>query len=189
MPAGRMRPLFGHRFAGEQTRSGGVGVGMSLPLNRVHRFDFGRRLLVRVAVVVTIAVIVRMGFGDFAPGAEIHPHGEREDHRGGGEMEVRLGVFRVPLPAVMQGERGQNPDEQRVRDGGGETQQHGLPDGAADGDDEGGHHRFGMPRLQPMQGTEQDGDGDVEPGVSAGEVVGEGSHLYSASFALATSCG
>ena len=38
----------------------------------------------RVAVVVTVAVIVRMGFGDFAPGAEIHPHGEREDHPGDG---------------------------------------------------------------------------------------------------------
>jgi hypothetical protein len=104
----------GHRFTREQTRSGRVGVRMSLPLIGFICFGPWRVVLMRVAVVVTIAVIVRMGFGDFAPGAEIHPHGEREDHRGGGEVEVRLGVLRVPLPAVMQGQRGEHPDEQRV---------------------------------------------------------------------------
>jgi hypothetical protein len=142
-------------------------------------------------VVVAIAMIVGvgMGFGDLAPGAEIHPYGETEHQGGGSEMEVGLGVFRIPLTAVVEGQRGQHPDQQGVRDRRRQTQQHGLPDGAADRDDERGHHRFGMARLQPMQGSEEDGDGDVEPGVSAGEVVGEGSHLYSASFALATSCG
>ena len=65
-----------------------------------------------VAGVMVVAFRVGMRFGDFAAGAEKHPHGEHEDHRGGGEVKVRLGVLGVPLSAIMQGQRGENPDEQ-----------------------------------------------------------------------------
>ncbi len=38
-----------------------------------------------------------------------------------------------------------------------------MEDGASDGDDEGGHHRFGVSWFEPMEGPKNDSDGNIEP--------------------------
>ena len=119
---------------------------MRLPLIRFIRFDRWRVVLVVVSMIVTLAMIVgvsmSMSLRDFATRAKKHPHREAENQYGGGEVEIGLCVLRVPLSPVMQRQGREHPDEERVGNGGGQTQQHGLPDGSANRDNERRHHCF-----------------------------------------------
>jgi hypothetical protein len=63
----------------------------------------------------------------------------------------------------VQGDGGEGPDDERVGKGGGEAEENGLRDGAADGDDEGGHHRLGVAGLQTVERAKEEGSGDENP--------------------------
>src|SRR4051812_20402844 len=64
-----------------------------------------------------------------------------------------------------------------------EPEEHRLQNGAADRDDEGGHHGLGMARLEPVQRAEQDGTGHEKPRVLGAmlEGLGEIGHRRKAS--------
>ena len=69
------------------------------------------------------------------------------------------------MGAILECEAGQDPDDERVREGGAEAEKGGLPDGPADGDDEGGHHGLGVTGFEAVQRTEENGHRYIEPGV------------------------
>ena len=122
------------------------------------------RIIVPVPVVMIVVVMLVCGGGlRIAPGAPEHPERQAGDDDGGGELEVRLRGFRIPLAAIFQRDGGEEPDDEGVRKRRRKAQQHGLRDSAADRDDEGGHHRFRVAGLQPVQRAEQDGGGDEKP--------------------------
>ena len=161
-------------------RGDGASGKALLDLERVHLFvvilelafdhlDFFEIVIVRVIVVVMIVgmimrmavvmmmvvmpVVVIMGGLEIATGAPEHPEGHAGDEDGGGELEVGLGILDIELAAVMEADRGDDPDKGAVRDGGGKSEENGLRDGSPHRDDEGGHHGLGVSRLQAMQGT------------------------------------
>lgn len=65
--------------------------------------------------------------------------------------------------AVLESDRGQHPNDEGVGNGRAESEQGGLENSATDGDDEGGHHRFGVTWFEAMEGPENNCDGNVEP--------------------------
>jgi hypothetical protein len=115
-------------------------------------------------VMMPVMMMVMVRGVHFAPGAKKHPDRQRKDHDRGDELQIGLHGFRIPLVAKLERDRCQQPDQQRMGDGRGQPQQHGLRDGPADRDDERRHHRFRMSRLQAVQGAEKNGGGNVKPG-------------------------
>jgi hypothetical protein len=99
-----------------------------------------------------------------------HPPGHRHDDDSGGEREVRLRLLNFEPVRVAQPNERQRPDDDGVRDGRGEAEERGLPDGSPDGDDECGHHRLAVAWLQAMQRAQQDGGRDEQPGVALSEI-------------------
>ena len=65
----------------------------------------------------------------------------------------------------MESQSGQEPDDEAVRKGRAKSEKDGLENRSPDGDDEGGHHRLGMARFQAMEGAEEDGRGNIKPGM------------------------
>jgi len=101
-----------------------------------------------------------------APSAPKHPGGNADDEHGRGHLEIRLRGLGVPVAAEVEaGERDQ-PDDGGVGQRCRQPQQNGLRQRAADGHDEGGHHRLRMTGLQAMKSAKQDGAGHEEPGVA-----------------------
>ncbi len=100
-----------------------------------------------------------------------HPGGHADDDQSGAELEPGFEAFDVELAGEVEANGGENPDNERVGKGGAEPKQGGLGDGATDGDDEGGHHRLAVARLQAVEGAEENGGGQEEPTVALGEVV------------------
>lgn len=88
----------------------------------------------------------------------------------------------------MEGDGGERPDDERMREGGGEAEEDGLGDGAADGDDEGGHHRLGVAGLEAVERAEEDGGGDKQPGVG-GAVLNEVGKVRHGISVREASCG
>ena len=97
-----------------------------------------------------------------------HPRGDAEDDYARGDQQPSLEVRGQDLAPERQADHGHDPDDERVREGGADAEQDCLSDGAADRHDVGGHHGLGMAGFQPVQGTEQDGEGKVDPAVAAG---------------------
>jgi len=58
-----------------------------------------------------------------------------------------------------------------VRKGSGVAEEGGLGDGAANGDDEGGHHRFAVAGLKALERAEQNCGGQKEPALAVCEVI------------------
>ena len=71
--------------------------------------------------------------------------------------------FRVHAPPQVHAAERDHPNDQRVRQRRAESEQHGLHHGAAHRDDECGHHRLRVPRLEAVQRAEQDRGRKVEP--------------------------
>ena len=120
--------------------------------------------------VVTVRVRVRLA--QFAARAEKHPRRQREDADRRADLQIRLDTLGVPLIAKVQRTGGENPDDERVRNRRRQPEQHRLPDGSADGDNERGHHGFRVARLQPMQGSEQNGGGNEKPQIRGSVLQG-----------------
>ena len=114
-------------------------------------------------MLVAVIVIVRVFVGDVAARAKEHPDRQRENQNSRDDLKIWLDGFRVPMAAEFQRERGKRPDDERVRKCGAKTEKHGLFDRSAHGDDEGGHHRLGMPRLKAVERAEQHGGRNENP--------------------------
>ena len=82
-------------------------------------------------------------------------------------MKIRFRAFGVPLAPVMEGETGQEPDHEAVRKSRAKSQDDSLKNRAPDGDDERRHHRLGMARFQAVQGPQENGRGNINPGMKA----------------------
>ncbi len=117
------------------------------------------------ALRALIRVIMRDGRPLVTAGAPEHPDRHADDQPAGNQLEIGLGGLGVPLRTVTQRDGGERPDDQRVRERGRQSQQHRLKNRPTDRDDERGHHRLRMPRLHAMQGPQQDGGRNEEPGV------------------------
>ena len=127
----------------------------------------GVRILVLMPVMmvmamVTFAVMVVTVTLFFAQ-AHDRPDGHADDDEPADEEEIGFGLLDVPVRAVLEGEAGEDPDDERVRERRTETEEGGLPGGPTHGDDEGGHHGLRMARFESVQRAEQDGYGDIEP--------------------------
>ncbi len=134
----------------------GAGVG-------VFRVEVIMGVVVAMRMVTFAVVMVMMAV--FFAQAHDRPDRHADDDEAADEQEVGLGFFDVPMGAVVQRQAGEDPDDERMREGGAEAEQGGLPGGAPDRDDEGRHHRLGVAGLEAVQGAEEDGDRDVEPSV------------------------
>lgn len=131
-------------------------------------------------MVMPMIVVVRVGLLLAAPGAPQHPRGDAEDQHRRSHLEIRLGGFRVPVLAEIHAQQRHRPHHRRVRQRRRQAQQYRLADGAANGDDEGGHHGLGVAGFQPVQRAEQDGAGDEQPRVALleqGRKLGHGEAL------------
>ena len=133
------------------------------------------RVMMIVAVTMCMAVISRVGmavamsmsFSHLLPCTDKHPHRQAQHHGSGGDMKIRLRSLRIPVVAIVQCQCGEHPDDQGMGDGCRKPQQHRLPDSAPHGDDERCHHRFGVPWLQPVQGSKKHCYGQVKPDMAA----------------------
>ena len=123
--------------------------------------EFTVRGLEQLALVVVMVVRVPVLFAQ----AHDRPDGHADDDDAADEEEVGLGLLDVPVGAILECEAGQDPDDERVREGGAEAEEGGLPDGPADGDDEGGHHGLRVAGFESVQRTEENGHWYIEPGV------------------------
>jgi len=148
-------------------------------------------IVVVIVVVVTMTVVMIpamlmavVGVLMSPPVAPRHPRGHTEDQQARHDLEIGLGLLRVPMGA--EGEPGErnHPDDGGMRKCGGKTEQHSLSERAANRDDEGGNHRFGMARFETVQCAEGDCAGNEDPGViRAGlEKVGETGRQNSSPF-------
>ena len=111
--------------------------------------EFAVRGHERPALVVVMVVMMAMFFAQ----AHDRPDGHADNDDTADEEEVGLGLLDVPVGAILECEAGQDPDDERVREGGAEAEKGGLPDGPADGDDEGGHHGLRVAGLEAVQGA------------------------------------
>ena len=95
-----------------------------------------------------------------------HPDGHARNDDSRDQLKVRFRFLGVDLVAIIDSRHGNEPDEQRMGDSRGKTQQYGLGDRPPNRDNEGRHHGLGMARLEPVQRSQEDGAGDKQPGVS-----------------------
>ena len=131
-----------------------------------------------IMAMVVLVIMFRRRQSRVLAGAPDHPDRHRHDDHPRGELQIRLeGLRRDALPEIDATE-GDRPYDQRVRDRGREAEQHGLPHGSPYGDDEGGHQRLGMARLQPVQRAEKDRAGNEKPAMGGAllEKLGKGGH-------------
>ena len=105
--------------------------------------EFTVRGLEQLALVVVMVVRVPVLFTQ----AHDRPDGHADDDEAADEEEVGLGLLDVPVGAVFERKAGEDPNDERVREGSAEAEEGGLPDGPAHGDDEGGHHGLGVAGL------------------------------------------
>jgi hypothetical protein len=105
-------------------------------------------------VVMFVTIVVMVGFPFLSlmvsVGAQQHPNGDPDNQYGGCELEVRLGTFGVELFPEVEAYESDRPNDRRVRDRRRQTEQDCLRHGAANRDDESGHHRLRMAGLQPV---------------------------------------
>ena len=113
-----------------------------------------------------------------ASGARERPRGQDQDDDAGGELEVGFALFHVEFGGEAQTRVGKDPDDGGVGNGCRHPEQQGLADRAPDGDDEGGHHGLAVAGLQAVQGAEDHGGGQEQPGAGGTrlEQVVEGGH-------------
>ena len=131
-----------------------------------------------LAFVVMVLLFLEAPHLLATPGAPEHPQRDGNDEHGRGELEVGFGGLGVEvLPQVHAADRHQ-PDHGGVRGSGRQAKQDGLTHRAANGHDEGRHHGLRVPGFQAMQGPEQDGGGDIQPGLCGPllQQLGEGRH-------------
>jgi hypothetical protein len=136
-------------------------------------------------IVIVIVMMPMAGVGArgacallVLPGAERHPQRDGDDDHGGADLEVRLGRRGAPLAAIGEREQGHDPHDRGVGDRRRDRQQCGVPEGAADRDDERRHHRLRVARLEAVERPQQDGAGNEQPRSSGALLheLGEGGH-------------
>ena len=135
----------------------GAGVG-------VLRVEVIMGVIMAVRMVAFAVVVMVMMAVIFAQ-AHDRPDRHADDDQAADQEEVGFGLFDVPVRTVVQRQAGEDPDDERVGEGGAEAEQGGLPGRTADRDDEGRHHRLRVAGFEAVQGSQQDRDGDVEPSV------------------------
>ena len=127
--------------------------------------------------VVTMVMIMSMTDANslILPRPPDHPKSNGQHDHSRCDLEIRFDGFGIPLLPKIKTTKRDQPDDQGVRQRRRQTKEHGLPNRAANGDDESGHHRLGVPRLQAMQGSKENGRRDEEPGVAGAllQQVGE----------------
>ena len=116
-------------------------------------------------IVRMIVRMIAVGMLIVASDSPGHPERKEDYDYPGGHLHPGLDVFRLDLFLEQEGQGHDDPDDHRVRKGGGQTQQDGLLDGTPDGDDERRHHRFGMSGFETMQGPQNDGRRKIQPTV------------------------
>lgn len=147
---------------------GGMGEFMRILIAGQIRF-----MRVTVAMLMFVFMMVFMvmmmmmtSFGlDIPMGSPGHPERKSDNEGSGTQLKVRFRAFGIPVAPIMEGETGQEPDHEAVRKSRAKSQDYGLKDRAPDGDDERGHHRLGMARFQAVQSSEEDGRGNIKPGM------------------------
>ncbi len=137
-------------------------------------FPFMMRVMMAMTVVMIMMMVmfrVRMGFGhfDISSCPDEHPCGDAKDDHPGSQLKPGLRFLRIPVTAIAQARGGQHPDHERMRNRGGNPQQHGLENRAPDAHNKRSHHRLGMPGFQAMERAEKHRAWDEEPG--AGRAV------------------
>ena len=146
--------------------------GRDLPI-RETLLDFfrmrpGVRILVLMPVMMVMAMVpfaVMVMMSLLLAQAHDCPDGHADDDEAADEEEIGLGLLDVPVRAVLEGEAGEDPDDEGVGERSAEAEQGGLPGGPTHGDDEGRHHGLRMAGFEPVQRAEQDGDWDIKPGM------------------------
>jgi hypothetical protein len=134
--------------------------------------------------VIVVCMVWCVSFGPRLPlltrRAPAYPNGDRDDESSGRHLEVRLGGLAVELACVMQAGQRDDPNDKGVGHGCGKPQQHRLCDRAAHRDDEGGHHRLAVARLQPMQCAKENRRWNEQPGVRCAllEKTGKRCHAW-----------
>ena len=135
--------------------------------------------MVMVMVVMPMTIMMMVVGGQLlAPRPPQHPTRDGNDQRTRGELEIGFGGLGVEPAEQPHASECDDPDDERVRGRRGKPKQNRLPDGAANRDDEGRHHRLGMAGLQPVQCAEQDGGWNEEPSVGGAllEKIGQRGH-------------
>ena len=128
-----------------------------------------------------VSVVMRMR-QPLQPGAVSHPQGSGGDQRGRDQLQIRLALRRPPMATKIQAAHGDHPHNRCVRQSRRQAQQDRLSDRAAHGDDEGGHHGFGMPRLQSVQRPQGDGAGDKPPDATVALLQHLGKFIHSPDY-------
>lgn len=135
-------------------------------------------------IVRTVMSVMRVPGGGLChllvmPGAPEHPQRDGDDDRRRSELEIGFHGLGIDATPQIEAGEGNAPDDGGMRDRRRDAEQRGLQDRAADGHDEGCHHRLGMAGLQPVQRAEEDRAGDEEPGMGGAlaEQFGETGHV------------
>ena len=105
----------------------------------------------RLRLVVMVMLLVLL-----PPGAPDHPASDADDDDGRSQLQVRLTALPGQFLAEVEACECDYPDDRGVGDGCRQSEEHGLKDGAPDGDDECRHHGLRMTRLETVQCAEKD---------------------------------
>ena len=120
-----------------------------------------------VVMVFVVMVVMIMVFMFVMLAAEQHDDapGEAQDHEAGDQDQPGLCLVEDQRVAQPDPRRRQSPDDQRMANGRRAAQQRRLPRRAARGDHKRGHHALAMAGLQRMQRPQQNGEGQIGPGI------------------------
>ena len=116
-------------------------------------------------------VVVVRGRSVVAADAGEHPGRHADDDQARGELKPGLQSFDIEFPGEMHANGRQHPNDEGMRKGSGEAEQGGLRDGAANGNDEGGHHRFAVAGLKPVERAKQNHGWQEQSALTASEVI------------------
>lgn len=135
--------------------------------------------LVMVVVVMMVSMVMVSLHLPFAPGPPEHPECDACDDDCRCQLKIGFAGFGIHAPPQVLAAERDHPDNERMREGGGETEHDRLCDGAADRDDEGSHHGLRMAGLQPVKRPEENGSRNEQPRMRRAllEKFGEGCHL------------
>ena len=136
---------------------------MTVLMEVMMRVIMGVRVVMGVVVEVTVSIALAQAR---VPGAQHHPQGHGDDGECGGDLEIRLAGPDVEAAPEVDATEPDEPHDGGVGQGRRQPEEHRLSKRAAHGDDEGRHHGLGVPGLKTVQGAEQDGTGQEQPGVA-----------------------
>ena len=122
-----------------------------------------RLMRVRMAAIITMVMRIRLRHS--AKREPRQPQRQPDHENTGYNQQPWLGLVKDKPVAKPEARHCDRPDNDRVADCSREAEDDALKRGAANGNDEGRHQRFGMPGLQRVQRSEQYGYRQVKPGI------------------------